>query len=127
MRALDALTAISGNLFVPDGGCSFYFRRRKAFSAFEFRTNPPRTVREPLLGADMLAATAPKIRLCWITAGNPVAMLPDSAAVAAALDATEFVVVADCLLTKTTKQTNLMLPIPSLLKNNNLLKSYKHH
>jgi anaerobic selenocysteine-containing dehydrogenase len=34
VRALDALAAISGNLFRSGGGVSFYFRRRKAFRPF---------------------------------------------------------------------------------------------
>ena len=126
VRALDALCALSGNLFRSGGGCSFYFKRRKAFSPFGPTVTPPRVLREPVLGHDLLAA-APKIRLMWVTAGNPVAMLPDSTTVAAALDAVEHLVVADVFLTETAKRAALVLPVPSLLEDDDLLGAYGHH
>ncbi|MBL8726327.1 MAG: molybdopterin-dependent oxidoreductase [Planctomycetes bacterium] len=127
VRALDALCAISGNLFRSGGGASFYFRRRKAFQAFGPKVQAPRAIREPLLGQDLLAAQAPPVRLMWVTAGNPLAMLPDSATVAKALDAVEFLVVADCLLTDTAKRAHVVLPVPTLLEDSDLLGSYGHH
>lgn len=127
VRALDALAAISGNLFRPGGGVSFYFRRRKAFRAFGPVVKPPRVIREPLFGQDLLAATAPKVRLLWVTAGNPVAMLPDSVTVAKAIEATEFVVVADCFLTDTARRAHVVLPVPTLLEDSDLLGAYGHH
>ena len=126
VRALDALCALSGNLFRSGGGCSFYFKRRKAFAPFGPAVVPPRVLREPVLGQDLLAAT-PKIRLMWVTAGNPVAMLPDSTTVAAALDAIEHLVVADVFLTETAKRASLVLPVPSLLEDDDLLGAYGHH
>lgn len=126
VRALDALCALSGNLFRSGGGCSFYFKRRKAFAPFGPTVVPPRVLREPVLGHDLLAAV-PKIRLMWVTAGNPVAMLPDSTTVAAALDAIEHLVVADVFLTETAKRAALVLPVPSLLEDDDLLGAYGHH
>lgn len=127
VRALDALCALSGNLFREGGGVSFYFRRRKAFRPFGPTVTPPRVVREPLLGHDLLAAQDPPIRCLWVTAGNPVAMLPDAATVARAIEATEFVVVADCLLTDTAKRAHVVLPVPTLLEDSDLLGAYGHH
>lgn len=127
VRALDALGAISGNLFRSGGGVSFYFRRRKAFRAFGPVVKPPRTIREPLLGQDLLAAQGPPVRVVWVTAGNPVAMLPDAANVAKALDAVEFLVVADCLLTDTAARAHVVLPVPTLLEDSDLLGAYGHH
>lgn len=127
VRALDALAAISGNLFRPGGGVSFYFRRRKAFRPFGPAVVPPRVVREPLFAADVLAAKDPPIRLLWVTAGNPVAMLPDAANVARAIDAVEFVVVADCFLTDTARRADVVLPVPTLLEDSDLLGAYGHH
>lgn len=127
VRALDALAAISGNLFRSGGGVSFYFRRRKAFRAFGPDVAAPRTIREPLLGHDLLAASNPPIRCLWVTAGNPVAMLPDAASVARAIEATEFVVVADCFLTDTAKRAHVVLPVATLLEDSDLLGAYGHH
>lgn len=127
VRALDALSAISGNLFRRGGGVSFYFRRRKAFRPFGPTVTPPRVVREPLFAADVLAAVDPPIRFLWVTAGNPVAMLPDAANVARAIDAVEFVVVADCFLTDTARRADVVLPVPTLLEDSDLLGAYGHH
>jgi len=79
------------------------------------------------LGQDMLAAQDPPIRVLWVTAGNPVSMLPDASNVAKALEQTEFVVVADCLMTDTARRADVILPIPSLLEDSDLLGSYGHH
>jgi anaerobic selenocysteine-containing dehydrogenase len=127
VRSLDALSAISGNLFRSGGGCSFYFKRRKAFAPFGAAVDPPRVVREPLLGPDLLAARDPPIRFVWVTAGNPVAMIPDSGAVARALEQTECVVVADCFLTDTARRAHFVLPVPTLLDDDDLLGAYGHH
>ncbi|MBX3462752.1 MAG: molybdopterin-dependent oxidoreductase [Planctomycetes bacterium] len=127
VRALDALAAISGNLFRPGGGVSFYFKRRKPFHPFGPAVRQPRTLREPLLGQDLLAAKDPPVRCLWVTAGNPVAMLPDSATVARAIEQVEFVVVADCLLSETAQRAHVVLPVPTLLEDSDLLGAYGHH
>lgn len=128
VRALDALAAISGNLFRRGGGCSFYFKRRKAFATQALTTGANvRVVREPLLGHDVLAAKDPAIRAIWVTAGNPVSMLPDSARVAEALERTEFVVVVDSFLTDTARRASVVLPCPTLLEDDDLLGAYGHH
>jgi len=128
VRALDALSAVSGNLYRRGGGCSFYFGRRTAFRPFH--AGPaiaPRTIREPMFGRDVLAARDPAIRCLWITAGNPVAMLPDAANVARAIETTEFTVVVDPLLTETGRRADLVIPVPTLLEDDDVLGSYGHH
>jgi len=130
VRALDALSAISGNLFRSGGGCSFYFGRRTAFdtrSVVRGAEVAPRVLREPVLAADVAAAKDPPIRAIWVTAGNPVAMLPDSAAVARMFERTEFTVVVDPFLTDTARRATLVLPVPTLLEDSDLLGAYGHH
>lgn len=130
VRALDALSAVSGNLFRPGGGCSFYFARRTAFDTASVARGPgiaPRRIREPLFAADIAAAMDPPIRAIWVTAGNPVAMLPDSGAVARVFETTEFTVVADPFLTDTGRRASLVLPVPTLLEDSDLLGAYGHH
>ncbi len=126
VRALDALSALSGNLFVPGGGCSFYYQRRGAFAPIHTGA-AARHVREPMFGADVLAAQDPPIRAIWVTAGNPVAMLPDSQRVAEAFDRTEFVVVVDPLMTDTARRADVVLPCPTMLEDDDLLGAFGHH
>ncbi len=128
VRALDALSALTGNLFRAGGGCSFYFKRRKAFANADLASGRAvRTVREPLFGEDVLAMRDPPIRAMWITAGNPVAMLPGSARVAEAIERTEFVVVVDSFLTDTARRASVVLPCPTLLEDDDLVGAYGHH
>ncbi|MGH7150982.1 MAG: molybdopterin-containing oxidoreductase family protein [Planctomycetota bacterium] len=129
IRALDALGAISGNLGVPGGGVSFYFKRRGAFDTSFIRglRAAPRSVCEPLFGPEVIAAQDPPIRMVWVTAGNPVAMLPESETVVRALETREFVVVVDAFLTDTARCAHLVLPTTTMLEDDDLLGAYGHH
>ncbi|MEO0481509.1 MAG: molybdopterin-dependent oxidoreductase [Planctomycetota bacterium] len=126
VRALDALSAVTGNLYRSGGGCSFYFARRKPFADIREGT-APRFVREPVFGSDLLDAASPSVRALWITAGNPVNNLPNSARVAAAIERTEFVVALDCLWNDSNRRADLVLPVPSLVEDTDVLGSYGHH
>ncbi|MBK8252972.1 MAG: molybdopterin-dependent oxidoreductase [Polyangiaceae bacterium] len=128
VRALDALSAVSGNIGILGGGASFYFKRRGAYdTSFKDAAIPPRTIREPLFAADIFNARDPEIKAMWITAGNPVVMLPDSDAVARAVETREFSVVADLFLTDTARRASLVLPVTTLLEADDLLGAYGHH
>jgi anaerobic selenocysteine-containing dehydrogenase len=87
----------------------------------------PRTICEPLFGQEVLAAKDPEIRAIWVTAANPVAMLPDSAAVARAMETRDFTVVVDSFLTDTARRASLVLPTTTLLEADDLLGAYGHH
>lgn len=126
VRALDALGAITGNVGLPGAGVSFYHQRRAAFQRPEPAGPPPRQIPEPCLGRAVLEADDPPIRAIWITAGNPVASLPDSTATIAALQQTELVVVVDSFLTDTAEHADVVLPTTTLLEDDDLLGAYGH-
>ncbi len=128
IRTIDALAAVSGNLGIPGGGASFYFVRRDAFDFnFANQTVPPRTIPEPLLGPRIIAASDPPIRMAYVWAANPVAMLPDSETVAEALRTREFTVVVDLFLTDTAQCADLVLPTTTFLEEDDYIGSYGHH
>ena len=129
VRAVDALSAISGNLGIPGGGVSYYFRRRRSVDTEFIRgaASAPRTVCEPLFGQEILDAQDPPIRAVWITAGNPAVMLPDSQLVHRALASREFVVVVDPFFTDTARLADVVLPTTTLLETNDLVGAYGHH
>jgi anaerobic selenocysteine-containing dehydrogenase len=129
VRVLDALGAISGNLGVPGGGVSFYFKRRGAFDTSFGGTSDgaPRQVLEPLLGRQILDACDPAIRMVWVTAGNPVAMLPDTHTVKHALETRELTVVVDSFLTDTARAAHVVLPTTTMLEDDDLVGAYGHH
>src|SRR5207253_4841523 len=87
----------------------------------------PRTVLEPLFGPEVLEASDPPIRAVWITAGNPVAMLPESGTIDRALRSREFVCVVDAWHTDSTRAATLVLPTTTLLEDDDLLGAYGHH
>lgn len=129
VRALDALCALSGNIGIPGGGVSFYFKRRGAFdtSFIQGAKVAPRSICEPLFGPELLRMNDPPIRAVWVTAGNPIVMLPESETTHKALSSREFVVVADSFLTDTARLAHLVLPTTTLLEADDLLGSYGHH
>jgi len=127
VRALDALGAISGNIGIPGGGVSYYFKRRNTFDFSFIRKTPPRTILEPLFGPEVLAAKDPPVRAVWVTCGNPIAMLPESATVDRALRTREFVCVVDAWETDSTRAATLVLPTTTLLEDDDLLGAYGHH
>jgi len=129
VRALDALAALSGNLGIAGGGVSFYYKRRRAFdtSFVKGLDAAPRSICEPLFGPEVLAAQDPPVRAVWITAGNPVAMLPESETTVRALETRDFVVVCDSFMTDTARLAHLVLPTTTLLEADDLVGSYGHH
>src|SRR6185295_4299877 len=106
----------------------FYFRRRRAFdTSLGDKRPPPRTVLEPLLGQEILAACEPPVRAVWVTAGNPVVMLPDADTVARALGSRELLIVVDPFMTDTARLAHLVLPSRTLLEDDDLIGAYGHH
>ena len=128
VRALDALSALTGNLGIPGGGVSFYYQRRRAFdTSLGDRRPPPRTLVEPLLGREILEARDPPVRAVWVTAGNPAVMLPDSDTVTRALASRDLLVVVDPFLTDTARLAHLVLPTCTLLEDDDVIGAYGHH
>ena len=129
VRALDALALVSGNMTAAGGGASFYFARRSGFDLSFIRgeSAAPRTFAEPRLGAEILAASDPPVRAIWVTAGNPVTMLPDSNTVRRAFERTEFSVVVDTHPTDTTDVATLVLPCLTLIEDEDLIGAYGNH
>ena len=127
VRALDALGALSGNVGVSGGGVSYYMARRTAYDV-DFGVDvppPPRTLAEARLGEEIENAEPP-VRVVWVTAGNPVAMLPDSERVQRALTKT-FTIVVDTHPTDTTDVADIVLPTRTLLEDEDLLGAYGNH
>ena len=65
--------------------------------------------------------------MVWVTAGNPVAMLPDSLTVKRALETRELTVAVDAFLTDTARAAHLVLPTTTMLEDDDLVGAYGHH
>lgn len=125
VRALDALSAVSGNIGIPGACTSFYFQRRRSFhkEGLPPHTAILRTLLEPCLGVELEKAN-PRIRLAWITAGNPAAMLPDAGRVARELKRVDFTVVVDTHWTDTCAVADLVLPTLTLVEDDDVMGAY---
>jgi anaerobic selenocysteine-containing dehydrogenase len=129
VRLIDALGAVSGNLGVPGGGVSYYFRRRVGFDTSWIRRPEnagARTLLEPLLGEEILRADPP-IRAAVIDNGNPVSQLPESRTVARALASIDFLVVLDAFLTDSAELAHVVLPTTTMLEEHDVVGAYGHH
>lgn len=128
VRCLDALGVVTGNVGIAGGGVSFYFKRRGAFDTSVFKPpTRPRTLCEPRFGREILDAKDPPIRAVWVTAGNPVAMLPESHTTIEALRTRDFVVVVDGFLTDTAREATVVLPHATLLEDDDIVGAYGNH
>ena len=129
VRLLDALGALTGNLGLPGGGVSYYFKRPGGFDT-SFVKRPEnaaaRTFLEPMLGEELLNAN-PRVRVAVLDTGNPVSQLPDSKAVAAGLASVDFLVVIDPFLTDTAELAHVVLPTTTMLEEHDVVGAYGHH
>ena len=121
IRAVDALCAITGNIGVPGAGASTYFNRRGGIrkvadvvkDAFGYAFSPsPREISEPLFATALDPADT---KVVWVTAGNPVAMLPGSERIAEKLREVEMTIVVDTWWTDTAHCADVVLPCATLL------------
>ena len=125
VRVMDALAAVSGNIGVPGACVSFYFQRKRGMTRENLPASvePPRSFSEARLGLELEQADPP-VRLAWITAGNPAAMLPDSEKIAEQLKRIDFTVVVDTHWTDSAACADLVLPTLTLVEDEDVLGAY---
>lgn len=130
IRAIDALGAISGNIGISGGGVSQGFEEYGPYDQQYWGDHlapPRRTLRMPTIGADILNASAPPIRMIMVTAANPVCMAPNSDNVTEAFAKTEFVVYSGHVLDDTADLAHVFLPATTFLEEQDVMASYGHN
>ncbi len=130
IRAIDALGAIGGVIGAPGGGVSQGFEEYGPYAP-EFwgdGLNPPRrTLLLPRLGAEILAARDPEIRMIMVTAANPVCMAPHTATMTEAFRQAEFVAYSGHFLDDTADLAHVFLPATTFLEETDVMASYGHN
>lgn len=130
IRPIDALGAISGNLGVPGGGVSQGFEEYGPYDQQYWGDdlNPGhRTFLIPKVGEEILNATAPAIRMIYVTAGNPLCMAPNSGKVAEAFRTAELVVYSGHFMDDTADLADVFLPATTFLEEDDIVASYGHN
>ena len=127
VRCIDALGLLSGNVGLAGGGVNFTSWRRRGLDLSRLCAATGRTVAAHDLGHQLPALADPPLRLAYLAAANPVAQYADSRAVARALGAVDFTVVADAFFTDTAQAADLVLPVQLMLEQDDVVGSYQHH
>ncbi|MDI6644571.1 MAG: molybdopterin-dependent oxidoreductase [Methanobacteriaceae archaeon] len=130
LRMMDALCAISGNLGISGGGVSQGFDELGFFDhkwAGNKLTTNQRKLSMPIIGEEILRAQKPPIKLIFLTAGNPLAMAPNSHKVKKAFKSVDYFIVADQILNDSSQEADLFLPTTTFLEEKDLVGSYGHN
>lgn len=129
VRAINALSAITGNIGVSGGGTSYSHRNTKQYQSLDAASMAPdrRFIPRARLGRGILESQNPSIQAIVVTRSNPVCQSPDSAMVRKAFERTPFVVVVDQFMTDTAEMANIVLPCTTFLEEEDLYFSYWHN
>jgi anaerobic selenocysteine-containing dehydrogenase len=130
VRAIDALAAITGNIGIPGGGVSQGFEEYGPYDQTvwgEELHSPRRTLLMPEIGAEILGAENPPVRMAVVSAANPVCMAPDSGQVALAFASREYVVYLGHFMDDTARHAHLFLPCTTFLEEDDIVASYGHN
>ena len=130
IRAIDALSAISGNIGIPGGGVSQGFEEYGPYDQgfWGDDLNPVRRkLLLPRIGEQILGAADPAIRMIFVTAANPVCMAPNTAKTTAAFRKAEFVVYSGHFLDDTADLAHVFLPATTFLEETDVMASYGHN
>jgi len=126
VRAINALAWLSGSVGSKGGGVYFNVSSKRHFDFSWLPEKAGRRLRLPDLADQIRKAVDPPLSMAWIAGSNPVNQAPDSEALAAALDALDFVVVADAFMTDTAACADLILPSTLMWEEEEVVGSCMH-
>jgi anaerobic selenocysteine-containing dehydrogenase len=137
MRALIALSAITGNIGIPGGGWVYANLQTQVFGGQRdpIAFYPPGksdgvmrvSVSTARLGRDMMAQVDPPLKFAWVERGNPLAQNPETHQVRKAFRALDFRVVVEQFMTDTACEADIILPAKSMFEQTDVIGAYWHH
>lgn len=135
VQAVSALTAVTGDYGIPGGG--LYFRNHHIEDFPQLLGNLPekkhpsiassRTIAVSDYAHQALQLKEPPLKFLWISCGNPLAQDINTAAWKSLFSQLELIVTVDLHLTRTAKQSDLILPAASFFEEEDLHTSFWHH
>lgn len=129
VRAIDALSVITGNIGVQGGGTNYSHRntkRMRLFDAREYARNT-RFIPRASLGSSLAALDDPPIEAIVVARSNPLCQSPRTAMVKEAFSKAATVVVIDQFLTDTADVADVFLPCTTFLEEDDIYVSYWHN
>ena len=120
VRAIAALSAITGQLGKRGGGCDYFNQGAFLTRPYPFQVPAPPRVRQlgprSRFGRVVLSAKDPPVLAAIVERANPMAQTPFASAVHYALTRLQFVCVIDQFLTDTARRAHLVLPAKSMFE-----------
>ncbi len=134
VRCLLALSALTGNIGKP-GACWHYANLQSYIFddvleplSYYPPKNPDGIIRRSIstarLGADMLKASNPPLKMIWVERGNPIAQNPDTKTVLKAFKKLDFRVVVEQFFTDTALEADIVLPAKNMFEQSDIIGSY---
>lgn len=123
IRAIDALSALTGNIGKRGAGVSYgsdIFWNLFSHILFEEEVKFKRHFNKTSLARDILNSQDPPIKFALINRANVMANTPNVKLMKEALDSIDTVVVIDLFMTDTAKQADIILPCTTFFEEENV-------
>lgn len=132
IRAIDALVAISGNVGISGGGANYAHlgvgqsfdtealtlpERRKSYRTFTRMTQAD----------EVLQATAPPIKMLFVSRGNPLVQVPNASKTVQAFSQIETKIVIDQFMTDTAQMADYILPCTTVFEEEDIYYASMFH
>ncbi len=132
VRAIDALSAMTGNIGLPGGGASYVNFRATHYIDHAFLEgkdlNPlHRYYPKPRLADSLIEMSDPKIEFLYISRSNPLVQVGNSNRLQEALTYVPFIVTADHFMTDTAAASDLVLPATCFLEEEDIFFNSMSH
>ena len=128
-RFINALALLSGNIGIAGGGSYFHqhsYRNVNLAWTIDPQLKSRRSFPISVIGAEIMAAQDPPVKMIWVNGINVVNQAPDSRRIARAFEGVEFKVVVDAFMNDTAQRADLILPCKLMLEQEDIIGSYMH-
>lgn len=129
VRSISILPVLTGNIGKKGGG--LYFVYKETFD-LEWPYIPPKpdrirnTIPAGRLASELDIQKNPPIRVAWIEKANPMVSHPNTNKLKEAMFKLDFIVVLDQFITDTAALADIVLPVATMLEQNDIVTSYGH-
>lgn len=132
IRAIDALVAVSGNIGIAGGGANYaHLGVGRSFDtvalALPERKQNYRTFTRMTQADEVLQATAPPIKMLFVTRGNPLVQVPNASKTAQSFSQIETKVVIDQFMTDTAQIADYVLPCTTVFEEEDIYYGSMFH
>lgn len=132
IRAIDALVAVSGNIGISGGGANYaHLGVGRSFDtvalALPERKQNYRTFTRMTQADEVLQATAPPIKMLFVTRGNPLVQVPNASKTAQSFSQIETKVVIDQFMTDTAQIADYVLPCTTVFEEEDIYYGSMFH